>query len=90
MRIAACALGVIGAADAEHEPRGKAASGNVQRRRITTTWQRAVPKAEAVGLPHHLCRSTGAEARWQGQEEEVDVNIKKPNTCYPKPSSASR
>ena len=85
---AACALGVIGAADAEHEPRGKAASGNVQRRR--TTRQRAMPKAEAVGLPHHLCRSTGAEARWQGQEEEVDVNIKKPNTCYPKPSSASR
>ena len=75
MPIAACALGVIGAADAEHEPRGKAASGNVQRRR--TTGQRAVPKAKAVRLPHHLCRSTGAEARRQGQEEEVDVSIKK-------------
>ena len=74
MWIAACALGVIGAADAEHEPRGKAASGNVQRRR--TTGQRAVPKAKAVRLPHHLW-STGAEARRQGQEEEVDVSIKK-------------
>ena len=33
-----------------------------------------MPEAEAVGLAHCLCWSTGAEARWQ---EEVDVNIKK-------------